>query len=106
MIGFFKKLRYAVRSPKWSKIRKEHLKNNPNCIACGRSKKVEVHHIIPVHKNPNLELDPSNLVTLCDDPCHIVFGHFMDYKFFNPDVIEMSKKYNEGYRMSRSIINA
>jgi len=35
MISFFNKLRYAVRSPKWSSVRKEYLLNNPTCIACG-----------------------------------------------------------------------
>jgi 5-methylcytosine-specific restriction endonuclease McrA len=86
MFGFNKLLRYAYRSPKWKTVRKEHLKNNPCCAACGRSKKVEVHHKIPVHISPEKELDPSNLVTLCDDPCHIVFGHLMNYKSYNKDV--------------------
>lgn len=99
-LDFFKlkKIRFAVRSSKWSKIRKEHLDNYPNCAACGKSIKVEVHHIEPVHINPNKELDPNNLVTLCDSPCHIVFGHFMDYKSWNPSVIKdcmvYYKKYN------------
>jgi 5-methylcytosine-specific restriction endonuclease McrA len=93
-----KEIRYAARSAKWSKIRKEHLSKNPSCFACGRSSKVEVHHIEPVHINPDKELDPDNLVTLCDSPCHIVFGHFLDYKSWNPRVIEdcmvYYKKYN------------
>jgi hypothetical protein len=53
MLGFFKKLRYAVRSPKWTTVRKQHIKDNPNCAAYGRSKKLEVHHIEPVHINPD-----------------------------------------------------
>jgi hypothetical protein len=97
MLSLFKKLRYATRSPKWSTVRKEHLKNNPDCIACGRSKKVEVHHIIPVHIDPSRELDPGNLVTLCDSPCHITFGHFMDYKYYNPNVIQMCSEYYSKY---------
>ena len=64
MFSFFKKIRYAARSPKWQAVRKEHIKNNPNCISCGRNKKVEVHHIEPVHICPEKELDPLNLVTL------------------------------------------
>ena len=88
MLGFFKKLRYATRSSKWTNVRKEHLKNNPNCAACGRDKKLEVHHIEPVHINPDKELDPSNLITLCDDPCHLIFGHLFNYKSWNKDVIE------------------
>lgn len=85
-----KKVRYAIRSPKWSSIRKQHLQEHPKCAACGRDKKLEVHHIEPVHKNPNRELDPSNLITLCDFPCHLLFGHLMDYKSWNVDVINDS----------------
>lgn len=87
MFGFKKYIRFAVRSPKWSTLRKEHLNSQPVCAACGRSKKLEVHHIEPVHLNPERELDPSNLITLCDDPCHILFGHLMDYKSWNEDVV-------------------
>lgn len=88
MFSFLKKLRYAIRSPKWSNVRKEHLKNNNYCIACGRNNKLEVHHVKPVHLFPELELDPSNLVTLCADPCHIVFGHLMSFKSYNKLVVE------------------
>ena len=88
MFSLFNKLRYAVRSPKWSSFRKQHLKDNPSCAACGRDRKVEVHHIEPVHLNPERELDPSNLLTLCDSPCHIVFGHLMNYKSWNKTVID------------------
>ena len=84
----FLKIRYAARSPKWSSVRKEHLKNNPSCIACGRTSKLEIHHKIPVHISPELELDPSNLVTLCADPCHLVFGHLLNFKSYNKMIIE------------------
>lgn len=87
MFGFRKLLRYAYRSPQWSSVRKEHLSENNRCAACGRSKKLEVHHIEPVHLNPDRELDPSNLITLCDDPCHLLFGHLMNYKSWNKDVV-------------------
>lgn len=88
MFSFIKQIRFATRSPKWISIRKQHLKDNPSCAACGRNKKLEVHHKIPVHINPEGELDPSNLVTLCADPCHIIFGHLMNFKSYNKDVIE------------------
>jgi 5-methylcytosine-specific restriction endonuclease McrA len=93
MFIFFNKLRYAVRSPKWQNVRKEHIKNNPYCISCGRDKRLEVHHIKPVHLFPELELDPGNLVTLCADPCHLLFGHLMNFKSYNKMVIEDSMVY-------------
>lgn len=93
-IGFKSKfLRYANRSPRWSSIRKQHLKDNPCCAACNRCEKLEVHHIEPVHVNPSRELDPTNLITLCDSPCHITFGHLMNYKSWNPDVEIDCRKY-------------
>ena len=77
---------FGSRSSGWPKLRKQHLSQFPKCAACGRSNKVEVHHIIPVHVDPDKELDPDNLITLCDNPCHIVFGHLLDYKSWNPSV--------------------
>lgn len=84
---FQKYLRFANRSPKWSNIRKEHLKSYPNCAACGKNTKLEVHHIEPVHISPEKELDPQNLITLCDTPCHLIFGHLMNYKSWNKNVV-------------------
>jgi 5-methylcytosine-specific restriction endonuclease McrA len=97
MLGFnFRKyLRYAYRSPKWSTVRKEHLKDNNYCAACGRTSKLEVHHIEPVHMNPDRELDISNLITLCDSPCHLLFGHLMNYQSWNKSVIEDCDYYSE-----------
>ena len=85
---------FSGRSWSWTKVRNEHLKNNPSCAACGRDKKLEVHHIKPYHKYPELELDPTNLITLCDDPCHLVFGHLMNYKSWNEDVVSDCNEYN------------
>jgi len=55
-----------ARSPKWDSVRKRHLKNNPDCAACGSTKNVQVHHIRPFHLFPQLELEPSNFITLCE----------------------------------------
>lgn len=85
--------RYAVRSPKWDVVRKKHLEKQPCCMACGSSKKPEVHHIVPVHVNPDKELDSDNLITLCDKYCHFIFGHLMNYKSWNEDVVEDSRRY-------------
>lgn len=83
----------APRSGKWPRVRREHLANNPACIACGRSADVEVHHIQPFHERPELELDGSNLVTLCADPCHLVHGHLLNWRQCNPHVREDAAAY-------------
>ena len=43
-----------------------------------------MHHIQPFNLRPDLELDPTNLMTLCGDPCHIVHGHLMGWARYNP----------------------
>ncbi len=81
------------RSPKWRKVRAEHIKNNPTCAACGRKDGLEVHHIVPYHIDPDKELDPDNLITLCGKYCHFIFGHLMDWKSWNENVVRDSTLY-------------
>jgi hypothetical protein len=86
------------RSGAWPRVRREHLEREPCCIACGRSKTLEVHHVVPYHEDPGLELDPGNLVTLCADPCHLVHGHLLNWKLSNPHVREDAGRYRERIR--------
>jgi len=75
------------RSPEWSKVRNDHIKKNPNCAVCLCNKQVQVHHKLPFHLNPLLELDRNNLITLCAKD-HLLFGHLGNWKSFNPTVKE------------------
>lgn len=80
--------RGTKRSPKWRKVRYLHLEKFPTCAACGSAKKLEVHHIKPIHSHPDLELTPSNLITLCESKvrgldCHRAIGHLGNYKLIN-----------------------
>lgn len=86
--------KFYGRSPNWRKVRAEHIKQNPTCFACGRKDNLEVHHIIPYHLDPAKELDPSNLITLCGKYCHFVFGHLMDWKSWNQNVVRDCTLYN------------
>ena len=87
------------RSGAWARVRREHLAREPECAACGRSKDLEVHHILPYHEHPELELDDGtngldgNLITLCADPCHFVHGHLMGWSRSNPDVRDDAARY-------------
>lgn len=93
MIDFIK-FKLQGRSPKWRKVRKEHLADpfNLSCNACMRKKGLEVHHIIPFNVRPDLELQGSNLITLCKY-CHFIFGHFADFTKYNPSVRDDAKWY-------------
>ena len=81
------------RSYKWPNLREQHLKKQPFCMACGSTANLQVHHIEPVHVNPDRELDPNNLITLCGKNCHFIFGHLMDYSSWNTRVVEDSQVY-------------
>ena len=73
------------RSAKWPAVRAKFLKDHPYCTACGGLKQLEVHHIRPFHIEPAAELDPTNLVTLCEKRgCHFAFGHGYDWKAAMP----------------------
>jgi hypothetical protein len=119
MFGIFRKLSFYSRSWKWKDVRKEHLKIQPFCQACGRKDDLEVHHIVPFSINPEKELDANNLITLCSKSCHLTFGHLMDYKSWNKDVVSdcadyLSKikkrpyheKYNQKCPTNNSILSS
>lgn len=84
-----------VRSSLWPMVRDMHLKENPVCEACGSNKTLQVHHVLPFHLEPKLELEPENLVTLCMDEfdCHLSIGHGGSFQHYNPNVIEDCKKF-------------
>jgi hypothetical protein len=86
------KAKDRLRSPKWAGVRKKHLVANPACAACGSKRFLQVHHMVPFSDRPELELDFTNLITLCmsRNECHLHIGHGGGYKFFNPSVIPHS----------------
>ena len=113
MFGFIKKFFEEIsilstpRSKDWKRLRDEHLKKRPTCAVCGNSKNVVPHHIIPFHIDPSKELDPSNLISLCEGNtfnCHLFFGHFRNWSKHNPkvaeDASEWSKKIKEADQQS------
>jgi 5-methylcytosine-specific restriction protein A len=99
----------VARSGHWPTVRKEHLALHPTCEVCGGSGNLEVHHRRPFHLHPELELDPANLVTLCEaDPllnCHRIFGHLDNFRGWNPDVIEDAKAWKEKFAANQTRIH-
>lgn len=81
----------AKRSRGWPKARRKHKKLFPYCAICGRKKKVQVHHVVPFHFAPELELDPKNFRSLCENKkngiaCHMLIGHLGNFKKVNTSV--------------------
>jgi len=82
--------RVKIRSTKWPHVRDEYLKSNPRCEACGGKRFIQVHHKKPYHLRPELELDMTNLITLCMGlkMDHLRIGHGGDFEAFNPCVLD------------------
>lgn len=76
----------AGRAAVWPRVRDDHLRIEPTCVVCG-GKDVAVHHCLPYHLYRNSELDPLNLITLCDEH-HFEIGHLRSWKAWNPHVLE------------------
>ncbi len=89
----------GLRSRRWSKVREEFLEQNPTCAVTGSKENLEVHHILPFHKFPNLELDKRNLITLSRKTMgcniHLLFGHFGNYQNYNPSVYDDAELFNK-----------
>lgn len=84
------------RSGQWPKVRDAHLKIDPVCNVCGGKEDLNVHHIVPFHIDKSKELDPNNLVTLCNgNGCHFAFGHLFNWKTSNPSVIQDAKLFKK-----------
>lgn len=77
------------RSSKWRAVRKRFLAGK-GCAVCGGRTKLEAHHKMPFHLDPSLELDPANLIALCEGSrqinCHLFVGHLGSFKSYNPSV--------------------
>lgn len=90
---------FAARSGHWSTVRNQHLEKQPTCAVCGGDKDLQVHHIKPYHLHPELELEPTNLITLCEPSkiihvnCHLLFGHLGNWHAFNTRMIEMAAEF-------------
>ena len=82
----------AKRSGSWRRVRANHLASDPNCAVCGSMRRLTVHHCVPFHIAPDLELEPDNLITLCQKgrfsglDCHLIFGHLGNFRGVNPMV--------------------
>lgn len=93
----------SERSPHWPAVRKAHLEKHPTCEVCGHAgEKVNVHHVRPFHVHPELELEETNLITLCEDEafvnCHLFIGHLGNFRGWNPAVRADAKEWKEKLR--------
>ena len=64
------------------------------CQMCGTRKQLHVHHIMPWHVSEELRYSFDNLITLCQ-PDHFRFGHWLDWKQYNPNIVELCERAQE-----------
>jgi 5-methylcytosine-specific restriction endonuclease McrA len=87
------------RSPEWESVARAHLQIEPACMACGyKGKGLQVHHIKPFHLFPELELDPNNLITLCEikgRDHHLLIGHLDNWESYNLNVRTDVKRFHK-----------
>ncbi len=85
------------RSSQWQRVRREHLLREPACVACGRKgRRLQVHHIKPFHLHPHLELEPDNLITLCESKGrdhHLLLGHLNSWESYNEHVRDDARRF-------------
>lgn len=76
------------RSPKWPEVQRAFLVKHVSCEACNSTTRLQVHHKLPFHLRPELELDEGNLVVLCmgRNACHLLLGHGDDFRAYNPAI--------------------
>lgn len=85
----------ADRAARWPAVRAGHLRAEPWCrvCGCGDTRFLEVHHVTPFAVDPALELEPTNLVTLCRQSgrgCHWYAGHLgLSWKTNNAEIVSI-----------------
>lgn len=81
----------ARRSSQWRGVRDAFLAGKV-CAVCGGQRCLVAHHVIPFHIAPDLELDPENLLPLCEAEryglnCHQFIGHLGNWSEMNVNVL-------------------
>lgn len=86
----------AARSGKWAAVRAAYFAEHPHCEfkGCDSKGPFQVHHVKDFSHHPELELDPTNLITLCagESNHHLYVGHQGDFQDINPHVREDCKR--------------
>lgn len=81
---------FAIRSSRWKTYRHHWLLLNDECAGCGTKESLQVHHVVPFHKDRSKELDFTNYISLCEmaggRECHFNLGHKRNWKNSNPIV--------------------
>jgi len=97
----------STRSPRWRAVRARYLREHPFCAGCGSQRHLQLHHVRPYHLHPELELEPSNLVTACMDTseCHLLVCHGDSFRAYNPNVVNDLEELRREPSRRRAIVS-
>lgn len=95
------------RSPQWPAFLKRFLAGK-SCAVCGRNDEpLTGHHVVPFHVDRTRELDPANVIPVCDDSpsrkCHLLVCHLGDWRLVNPDCGQHAAMLREARRLARGL---
>lgn len=89
----------AARANGWAVFRRIHIKDF--CEMCeikgSLLKPLELHHIKRFVDNPELELDPNNVITVCR-PCHLRYAHLGSFQSYCLEIKEEAERWAEKRR--------
>jgi len=74
------------RNPSWEHDSRLWLKDHNECAATGWTYKLQIHHVLPFHLFPQLEMDESNWIVLTENPlfeAHFEIGHNKNWREYN-----------------------
>src|SRR3990167_4542135 len=83
----------VARRSGWRQLRNDFFRANPLCAMCGNGGK-QVHHVQPVWKFPEHELNWENLITLCKH-CHLKFAHLGSYRSYCLEIKELAAEWKK-----------
>lgn len=75
------------RDPRWER-ESATFRVGKVCACCGSAISLEVHHIVPFHDNPALEMDQANWLVLCRT-CHFYIAHLGNWSHWNTQIVEV-----------------
>ena len=69
-------------------------KSHPHCEITGTTKKIQIHHIVPVWADPDLADHPDNFIALSASAhIHHIYGHDRNFsQKYVKNIREISKK--------------
>jgi hypothetical protein len=88
------------RSPKWRALQQRFVREKKCCFITRLRVDLEVHHKIPYHVRPDLELEWDNLCLLTR-PVHYLIGHHCNWAYYNQNFEEEAARLAEEVAAAR-----